>query len=260
MKWPEAKPGYLPREVWDRARRLRDSPRASPAALVRLIGPDMAPTWEGLARRGVSDPQSWGLLLDLFATSAPGSGFNRELRGKIDRAGSLVAEIAGTAAELAELVAELVELRDNHGLSVPLELTSALSLLESAGFSDDKPPGRLMSDAEDALDAIPLDGVLYALADVAEVAEVAPGMPHEGHATTRKGAIIPEWVRAIDSRFRLYYASQIRPRGLALTDGDVARVCRAVMDQQVSERAVNKYRADAPAPLPCESVLFYPPE
>lgn len=266
MNWPERRPGYLPPAAWERAHELRESPatsKAEAAALVRLIGPDMAATWRGLAARGVSDPTSWRLLLELFVTSTPGPGFDRDLRAGLTRARALLPKIAKRAGELAELVAELAELRNKQALAVPLELTETLSLLELAGYREPpREPGPLMSDSEEALSAIELPALFEAMSEAAELAEVAPGMPHQAYVAKQKPAITPEWVRAIDGRFRLYYAGSIQPRGLKLTDADLTHVCKAVIGQEVSERAANKYRADAPAPLQSDSVILYrsPPE
>jgi hypothetical protein len=274
--WPEHCPEYLPPDVWERALELRDSlatPKAEREALLPLIAPervpawqrraklgtpwpDMAKTWRSLAKRGIRDRTSWRLLLELFATSAPGAGFDAELRAALARVNGtgdkdakpgLLDKIAEHAGALAELLEELARLQHHHGLNLPLELTSTLSLLERAGYQDPPSPiGPLQSEAEEAIAAVPLPAVLDALTEAAEVCKAAPTMPHQAYATTRKAGLITEWVRFIEVSFRRYYAEQIHPHGLTFTDTELARTGSAVLDQTVTRDAIKAARKRAP--------------
>lgn len=226
MTWPTVRPAWLPQEVWRFAHELRDDPEAIKppvAVLMRLLGADMAPTWRRLAASGVTDPRSWRLLLDLFATSAPGVAHDRDLRAGLAAAAKLQADIAAKADELGALLAELQTLANRHGLIAPV-------------LKDYRAKADVLNDIQWE----------------AAAADVAPAYPDQAYATTRKKGIIPEWVRHFDTRWRLYYAGQIRPEGLTLGPADLARIGAAVLGLEVGPKAVSKYCADTPAPLPSD--------
>jgi hypothetical protein len=167
--------------------------------------------------------------------------------GDKDPKPGLLDKIASHAGALALLLRELVEVRNRHGLSLPLELTSTLSLLERAGYQD--PPssiGPLQSEAEEAIAAVPLHYLLRTLADAAAERQAIPDRPHKAHATTRKGGLITEWVRSIDARFREGYARNIYPQGLTLSDTELARIGSAVLDMELTRDAVKAARKRAP--------------
>jgi hypothetical protein len=91
--------------------------------------------------------------------------------------------------------------------------------------------------------------VLERLREAARDYGPAPRYPEQAHATTRKAGLVSEWVRSIDARFSCYYDPQIFPRGLTLTDADLARVAEAVLGLRVTREAVKKARATAPSDL-----------
>lgn len=224
MSWPTVRPDWLPPEVWSFAHELRDDPEAIKppvAVLMRLLAADMAPTWRRLAASGVADPRSWRLLLDLFATSAPGVAHDRALRGGLAAAAKLQADIVARAAELAALLAEAQSLANLHRLKVPVTMDYRGTV--------------------DKLEAI----------HAAALADVAPAYPDLAYATTPKGGTIPEWTRHFDARWRLY-ADQIQPAGLTLDHADLARIGAAVLGLEVDRKAVAKYRATTPDPLPSD--------
>lgn len=228
MTWPTARPAWLPPEVWRFAHELRDNPetmRVRTVVLIRLLAPEMAPTWHRLAACGVTDPRSWRLLLDLFATSAPGMAHDRDLRAGMAEATRLQAAIVTRAAELAALLAEAQSLANRRRLKVPVTTDYRGTV--------------------DKLEAI----------QAAAVADVVPASPHGRPATTRKGGTIPEWVRHFEARWRIY-ADQIQPAGLTLDHADLARIGSAVLGLEVDRTAVRKYRATTPDPLPPEYGYF----
>lgn len=128
MNWPERRPDYLPEAVWEAAK----TPDLLPCEFIfaaaqpdrhrvktlvsLLIGPDMAPTWRGLAKRGVADPDSWQALLSCFVTCAPGIWFDKGARDALDKAAALAKEIAKMSSELERKLEDLRRIAGPHGL------------------------------------------------------------------------------------------------------------------------------------------------
>ncbi len=256
MSWPDQCPQYLPPAVWEFAQELRASERTSKAeaaALGRLLGLGMAGTWESLAKRGIEDPTSWRLILDLCVTSVAGSVFNPSLRAGLSAARELLPRIAASAAALAAMVAEFNELRNRYGITAPLELSDIQSLLEGARYC--APPNLEqwhLAAFERALSRVEVPNLFDCLASAADGFEVNPGRPHEAYATTPKTGQIPQWVRAIDARWRIYL-----PRRLNLTDTQLARVGCAVLGLTVTRVAVKRARAIKTPDLLSDSVIFF---
>jgi len=250
--WPARKPGYLPEAVWEHAQELRADPTLTAedlAPVARLIGLNLAETWQGLARR-VEGGLSWRLLLDLFRTSAPGAGFDPAIRDALRRTREILPRIAERAGELARLLEEAQSLGREHGISYPLEIEGLETWLSSA-------MGRAVELPERALRTLDPPALLEALAVAAGEHEPAPELPHQAHGTTRKLGLLTEWVRSIDTRYRAYYAPLLRPQGLTLTDTELAAVGSAVLRMEVKRESVKAAREDAPEPLPSDNVIPY---
>jgi hypothetical protein len=247
--WLERCPRYLPPDVWDRAKGSldQDAPplsEAKAAALVRLIGPDMALTWTGLAARGVSDPESWGSLLALFLAATPGAAFQPELRDAVKVGADLQAEAARQARELAKTLRQLHTLKADYCLTSHPALSYFPFLVQIV--TGRPPPGELFnapwSNGGIAENLTTTADVLDKLAEAAAAPPLTVQHAHQTHALSRQKAVIAEWVRSLDHLFRFHFSRCIKPSGLELTNADLARLCYACLGEagETNEDAVEQ--------------------
>lgn len=249
--WPPQCPDYLPPDVWDFAHEVKNGRPERDNVLARLMAVECAPVWKSLSVQGVSDKQSWRLLLDLFYTSAKGEAHDPYGRTALKTARELMPKIADKALELRELLDQYIELSREHGLTAPDEFYDLGCWMQAA-----RDPSIDEEQNYQGQRASPRD-MIDALWDAALSHSPEPAYPDQGYMTTPKAGVLAEWVRHILTRYRIYYASQIKPCPINFTDTTIARIGSAVLGLELTRETVKYIRKKMPPILESEQVIFF---